>query len=538
MNQATKEFRKNIADTFIKALSEKQLDWKKNWSGGAMERPVNAITGKGYKGLNWISLMLNNMHAVDKGMVSDNRWATFKQIQDKGWKVRKGARGCKVEYWQPYDFKQKKPISWEEFVKATKDPDRREEVGAIAKYYVVFNGRDIEGIPELEAAKERTVVSDDIIQKISVGMQVEIKNDGGSRAFYRPSEDCIHVPTAEAFYSTYDYNTTVLHELSHATGAEHRLNRNIKNAFGSLEYAYEELVAEISACFMGEHLQIEQTKEHLENHKAYVQSWIEEITEKPEVLVRAIRDAGNAANLLEYHAGILTQEEYQKSLQESQEVSADKVYQKEEVNASKEGIKELLEKNDVEELKKIVLQAEFKPEEPHFDSNYNVILFQKATANIEGYNVILSFHNAYNPRMIGSLNEAVKQKVRVTIFDGEQVQKMITIQELSTKSIKTAEKNYRSILESWKGYTGQKEIKIPISIEADIKANGFKPTKQLVGKIRELNRLTGKEHSLKDIKSSFQEKRLQGHPEARKVENSIVKMLQKQEMAKMPVPIK
>lgn len=419
MNQATKEFRKNIADTFIKALSEKQLDWKKNWSGGAMERPVNAITGKGYKGLNWISLMLNNMDAVDKGMVSDNRWATFKQIQDKGWKVRKGARGCKVEYWQPYDFKQKKPLSWEEFVKATKDPDRREEVGAIAKYYVVFNGRDIEGIPELEAAKERTVVSDDIIQKISVGMQVEIKNDGGSRAFYRPSEDCIHVPTAEAFYSTYDYNTTVLHELSHATGAEHRLNRNIKNAFGSLEYAYEELVAEISACFMGEHLQIEQTKEHLENHKAYVQSWIEEITEKPEVLVRAIRDAGNAANLLEYHAGILTKEEYQKSLQESREVSADKVYQKE-----------------------------------------------------------------------------------------EQVQKLLTIQEYGAE------------------------------IAADLKANGFKPTKQLVSKIKELNRLTGKEHCLKDIKASFQEKRLQGQPEARKVENSIVKMLQKQEMAKMPVPIK
>lgn len=82
-----------------------------------------------------------------------------------------------------------------------------------------------------------------------------------------------------------------MHELSHATGAEKRLNRDIRNVFGTEKYAYEELVAEISACFMSEHIQIEQTEEHVNNHKAYIQSWTKALSEKPEMLMKAIRDA-------------------------------------------------------------------------------------------------------------------------------------------------------------------------------------------------------------------------------------------------------
>lgn len=316
MNQATKEFRKKVADVFVQALSEKKLEWKKNWGtfGGT---PINACTGKYYRGINRFYLSMVTMAEVQNGCAADNRWATFKQINDKGWKVRKGAKGYKVEYWQPYDFKEKKPITWDEF----KNSSSKEGVNLIAKYYVVFNGRDIEGIPELKVNKERLVVSDELIKKISTGMEVRILNDGGEKAFYRPSEDVIHLPSINSFYSSYDYNSTALHELAHATGAEKRLHRNINNMFGSPEYAYEELVAEISSCFMGEHLQIEQTEDHMKNHKAYVQSWIQDIQEKPETLIQAVRDAGAASNLLEYHAGILTLDEYHKTLNESMEIS-------------------------------------------------------------------------------------------------------------------------------------------------------------------------------------------------------------------------
>ena len=323
MNQNTKEFRKNLADTFVKALSEKQLDWKKGWNAVGQERPINAVTGKPYKGLNRFMLAMMNEMSIQEGLPADNRWATFYQVQQKGWKLKKGCHGCKVEYWEPHDFEQKKRIDWEEYLKKSKEENSN--VGIIAKYFTVFNGRDIEGLPELEKLPiEKQAVNDEMIVKISSGMGVSIEH-GGANAYYNGSSDRIYLPLKEAFFSEYEYNATALHELSHATGAPERLNRKQGNGFGSPEYAYEELVAEISSSFMGEHLQFEQTKEHIQNHIAYVQSWIQSIQNEPDILIRAIREAENAANLLEYHAGILTKEAYQKTLGESMEIPTAKV---------------------------------------------------------------------------------------------------------------------------------------------------------------------------------------------------------------------
>jgi hypothetical protein len=154
----------------------------------------------------------------------------------------------------------------------------------------------------------------ELIDKIQKGMDLQILNDGGDRAYYSPKTDSVHLPEKDTFYNSYAYNATALHELSHATGAEKRLNRDIRNVFGTEKYAYEELVAEISACFMSEHIQIEQTEEHVNNHKAYIQSWTKALSEKPEMLMKAIRDAEKAANYLEYHAEILSKEEYQETL--------------------------------------------------------------------------------------------------------------------------------------------------------------------------------------------------------------------------------
>ena len=142
-------------------------------------------------------------------------------------------------------------------------------------------------------------------------MGVPISYHQTARAFYRPIEDRIYLPYRQQFNSEYAYASTALHELSHATGAEHRLNRKQGGEFGTEPYAYEELVAEISSCFLSSELPIGQTEEHLKNHKAYVQSWIQGIKEQPEALFRAVKDAEQAAAYLEYHGGLITLEEYQ-----------------------------------------------------------------------------------------------------------------------------------------------------------------------------------------------------------------------------------
>ena len=53
--------------------------------------------------------------------------------------------------------------------------------------------------------------------------------------------------------------------------------------------------------------------QHIDNHKAYVQSWIQAIREKPETLVKAIKDAQAAANYMDYKAGLITEKEYEKA---------------------------------------------------------------------------------------------------------------------------------------------------------------------------------------------------------------------------------
>ncbi|AOY74731.1 ArdC family protein [Clostridium formicaceticum] len=322
MNGKTREFRQKIADIFIKSLNEKQLKWKKEWNGPAMS-PMNAISHRRYKGINqfWLGFV-----ALEKGY-DDPRWCTFLQVQNQGWKLQ-GAKGTgvQVEYWLPYDFEKRKAMSWEAFNLIKHDKEALKDIAFIAKYFTVFNAKFIEGIPPLpEIQTNAHIRPDEIIDKLAKNMEVQIFNDGKDRAYYSTLTDQIHLPKPEYFVTEYAYNATALHELAHATGAAHRLNRNIMNMFGSSDYAYEELIAEISSCFMSVNLKVEHDQNHINNHKAYVQSWIQAIKEKPNILIQAIREAEKTANYMDFKAEIISEKEYLNTTNESLEVEHDKV---------------------------------------------------------------------------------------------------------------------------------------------------------------------------------------------------------------------
>lgn len=304
-NSRTKDFREAIAKEFIASLQEETKEWHKTWRSG-IYRPQN-INGSNYKGINYLYL---SILCAEKGW-EDPRFATFNQIQKNGWHLQKGAKGNQVEYWFPYDKKQKKTISWEDY-KNLSVQDRL-NVQIIPKYYYVFNAKDIEGIPPLPEVEKNEISPDIIISKLSKNMDVEIYNDGGNKAYYSPLQDNIHLPDPGLFEDDYAYNSTALHELAHASGAQHRLGRDMSGGFGSSEYAYEELVAEISSSFMAQHL--ERCEFQMDNHKAYIQSWIQMIEEDKNVLIKAIKDAEKCANYLEYHAELITEKEYESLLQ-------------------------------------------------------------------------------------------------------------------------------------------------------------------------------------------------------------------------------
>ena len=298
------KLQQQLAEQFLHILEEEKLNWRKEWSG-IPERPYNPISKTVYHGSNYFSLLLTSMV---KGY-QDPRWCTFAQIKEQGWTLKAGkGQSAKIEFWYPYDREQKKSISWQEFREVGGQINDRYQL--YSRAYSVYNGDMIIGIPKLEV-RQNEIQPVELVDTISRNMGVPISYHQTARAFYRPIEDRIYLPYRQQFNSEYAYASTALHELSHATGAEHRLNRKQGGEFGTEPYAYEELVAEISSCFLSSELPIGQTEEHLQNHKAYVQSWIQGIKEQPEALFRAVKDAEQAAVYLEYHGGLITLEEYQ-----------------------------------------------------------------------------------------------------------------------------------------------------------------------------------------------------------------------------------
>ena len=289
MNKKTKEYRKAIADAFVKSLTEDPQHWKQMWQGNM--RPINGHTGRKYSGLNRFWLQ----HMMYEKNYDDPRFYTFKQVQDMGLKVKKGSKAVQVEFWSLYDPETKKTVSFSE---AADYENAEQKLTILARYYSVFNGSQIEGLEKYEQPTLSDAAPQEVIDKIAQNMGVEILYDGGDSAYYHRLDDNIHLPQPQAFESQDAYNGTVLHELAHATGAEHRLNRTKGKYFGDEQYAREELVAEIASCFAQNDLGFTLEEDHFNNHKAYVQSWVSEIREKEEALMEAIKEAQRASDYI------------------------------------------------------------------------------------------------------------------------------------------------------------------------------------------------------------------------------------------------
>lgn len=298
-NKKSEEFRKEVAKMFVDGLKKDGLNWKKGWS--VDDLPQNGKSRIPYKGVNRLNLMLIAARAGYK----DPRWMTFNQIRDAGYHLAKGSKGAKIEYWFPYDMVERKPLTWQKLAELIKDGRDVNEFARLVKLYTVFNGDNIEGLPELQKYENKEVKPDEIIRTLADNMGVKlIHSDLEQGAYYRPDADEVHLPLPERFFSTESYNATALHELAHSTGHPTRLGRDQTGWFGSEDYAVEELIAEMTSAFMSVHTGIDPTEMDMDNHQAYVNSWIKAIESSPDVLMKAIKEAEKASDYMEEHAGL------------------------------------------------------------------------------------------------------------------------------------------------------------------------------------------------------------------------------------------
>ena len=278
-----------VTDQIIAALEAGTPPWRKPWDpdkAGNPGMPRNAVTGMRYRGINVVTLATSPLALA----AADPRWATYKQAADRGWQVKKGARGTTAYFFKRIDVSHPRQNT-------DHDEDGKTRQIRLLRAFTLFHASQIEGIPEFAppSAAEAPWRASDAAETIVTNSGVTVRI-GGNRAFYALGTDHIQMPPRHVFPSAEGWYSTVLHELGHATGHPSRLNRDLRNAFGSPDYAREELRAEIAQVMVCAELGIGECE--FTNGAAYIASWLETLRSDRKEIFRAATDAQRIADYL------------------------------------------------------------------------------------------------------------------------------------------------------------------------------------------------------------------------------------------------
>lgn len=284
-----KKSREELVNKIIENMERGYIFQKEKWSNNLL-KPYNPYSHVHYRGANRFRLL----YEEDRKEYNDSRWLTYKQIEkinegikeeDKKLKVRKHEKGTLLEKW-----------IWQEKRKIIDDETEEEKEiivdlkKPIVRYFVVFNGEQIENIKPFELKKMQetdiTRTADTFIKSSLSPIEERVQDE----AYYNPGEDKITLPPRDSFKNDKAFLGVLLHEMSHSTGYEGRIERKIRNLFGSDDYAKEELRAELSSFFLLSDLGISD-KETFQDNSNYLKSWIQVLKDDPNELFKAANEA-------------------------------------------------------------------------------------------------------------------------------------------------------------------------------------------------------------------------------------------------------
>lgn len=281
--EALTKINQRITDNIVKEM-ESGANWLKPFSGSNIA-PTNALTGKEYNGINRLHL----------SMVGGGYFATWKQWKQLGATWKEGVNSSEDSY--PVIYADKKV-----FEKENKKGEKEKHQFFMTKWSNVYSANDVDLPPKLEAKLFGDREKVDLTKAIK-RVDTYIKNVGcairhrdGGRAYYQDSTNQITMPPRKEFIdneqgsATDHYYGTLFHEMGHWTGSALRLNRTFGKKFGDTDYAFEELVAELSAAFQMQAHGLSKVEDTRENHASYLASWIKALKNDPDAI-------GNAAKL-------------------------------------------------------------------------------------------------------------------------------------------------------------------------------------------------------------------------------------------------
>lgn len=296
-----KQIREEITKRIVEALEKGVRPWRRPWKTSPNAgRPTNAVSRRLYSGINPLLL---HLHSLRFGLQS-KWWGTFHQWSDMGCMVKRrpadvepGHWGCSVVLAKPVTKMALKDGAGEE----------EEHQFFMLRYFTVFSADQVEG-----RAAERLQVKDEPVtgdatpdfapaEELISATGAEIRHMGVQAFYSRPVPegswphhdhgDFICVPPKVRYNPLGAYYSTVFHELSHwsevRTGWDH----------AKQGYAMGELVAEMASSFLATELGVPQA-ESLENHAAYVQSWLKAMQSDPAYIFKASTQASKACDYL------------------------------------------------------------------------------------------------------------------------------------------------------------------------------------------------------------------------------------------------
>lgn len=287
--ERVKERRAVVVEKVIADMKRDGLRWSEPYL--PTMTPHNPVTGTVYQGG-------NRLHLAFTGMMrgfEDNRWCTFKQIQDAGWHLRKGSKSALIERWKAFVIKSENEETGEEEVTG--------RYMRLVGCWNVFNASEIEGIPAEPVPQHVSDRTASIATDLIASSRCPVTESPGylNMAAYAPLLDRILIAPRETFRSDESFTRTLLHEMTHSTGHPSALNRGCNTDFGSPEYAKEELVAELGSLFLSADLGIQSADmegEFYESHVAYLKSWISALENDPDYLFKAASQADKASAYL------------------------------------------------------------------------------------------------------------------------------------------------------------------------------------------------------------------------------------------------
>lgn len=416
-----------FAEMLIKRMEEMQKDWHKGWiGGGSMFGLPQNISGRTYEGSNAFLLFLHTAGNGYKAPV----YMTYGQLHKEGAHVLKGEKAVPVFKWG-FSIKDKdgKKVTEEEFHNMTDDEKKECNRRPFLKIYPEFN-IDQTNMSEVNKEKYDAVVSQfrkTDVPTITDGMYVnkaidrmmekqewvcKIQYDKEEKgAYYNPAKDIVVLPTKaqfrihpddpeECFKDGQEYYGTALHEMAHSTGHPSRLDRLKPAAFGSPEYAKEELVAELTSAMVGNTLGFD--RRISDNNVAYLQNWTSALRKEPKFIVSVMADVNKASRIIIENI-------------DKQRIA---LGEKPLVQGALDGVEEKVKnEQQFEEIK-----ADQKKEDPReaiakeWDS-----LAEKSTVEMESGDVLPVEYNKENDTLdVLITNEAGKQEVYSTNYDHDR----------------------------------------------------------------------------------------------------------------------